>query len=184
MALRALAPGTTIELAASPASEVTASTASGSAPESEPSSSQGPIVHVTGEVVAPGLYELPPGARVADAIAAAGGMTIQADEAALNLAAPAVDGTQIYVLALGEAAPAGAPAPASGTGEGSGSGLINLNTADAAALQELPGIGPALAQRIIDFRQTNGPFASVADLDAVSGIGPTILANIDGLATV
>ena len=90
------------------------------------------------------------------------------------------DGSQIYVVRTGESPPAGATVDT----PAAGSGLVNLNTADAAALETLPGIGPALAERIIAYRESNGPFASVADLDAVSGIGPAILGQIEGEATV
>jgi competence protein ComEA len=121
------------------------------------------FVHVVGQVRSPGLYELPAGSRVVDAIAAAGGFTAAADQAALNLAQVVEDGQQIVVAKRG-AAPA-----ASGAGAG---GMVDINTADATALETLSGIGPALAQRILDYRTAHGGFATVADLQKVPGIGP------------
>lgn len=185
VALRAAMPGTTIELgtSATAATAPTTATAATVAEPAPPPEQAGAdlVVHVTGAVVNPGVAELPPGARVADAVAAAGGMTEDADESALNLAALVVDGTQVYVPRIGEGPPPIAAAPSGAAQE---SGLVNLNTADAAGLATLPGIGPALADRIITYRETHGPFGTVADLDAVSGIGPSILAQIDGKATV
>jgi len=121
------------------------------------------FVHVLGHVARPGLYELQNGDRVVDAIAAAGGMTAEADPAGVNLARLVSDGEQLVVPAVGEAT-AAAPGVAS-------DGRIDLNTADAAALDTLPRIGPAIAQRIIEWREANGPIGSVDDLLAVSGIG-------------
>lgn len=137
-------------------------------------------VHVLGDVVKPGLYVLDDGARVAEALAAAGGTLPTADLAAVNLARPVTDGEQILVPAVGAAPPAGAgPGGSSVSGAGGAAGgLIDLNTADAAALEELPRIGPALAQRIIDWRTANGRFTSVDDLLGVSGIGEKMLAGI------
>lgn len=139
------------------------------------------VVHVAGAVARPGVTELPAGARVTDAIEAAGGATEGADLDALNLAAPVVDGQQVYVPEQGEAAP---PSPAA-TPAGSGAtGMVNLNTADASTLESLPGIGPALAQRIIDHRSEHGPFPSVEALTDVAGIGPAILDQLRDLVTV
>lgn len=171
VAVRAIAPGTSVAVelpAAAPTAVVQ------DVPTSEPLT----VVHVTGAVESPGLYELPAGARVADAIAAAGGMGADAEESALNLAAPVGDGTQIYVPIIGESPPAAAAgSPAAG-------GLVNINSAGSAELESLPGIGPALAGRIIAHREANGPFSAVEDLDAVSGIGPAILSQLAELATV
>lgn len=153
-------------------------------------------VHVAGEVAEPGLVELPAGARVQDALQAAGGPTEEAAVDRLNLAAPAVDGSQILVPGPesdpgvenggGGAAAAGTPAAAGtgvgGTGSG-GPGGVNVNTADSATLEQLPGIGPALAGRIIDHREQVGPFGSLEDLDAVSGIGPAMMEQLDGLVS-
>lgn len=122
------------------------------------------FVHVLGQVANPGLYELRDGDRVVDAISAAGGFGPTADPAGVNLARLLTDGEQLAVPAVGEAPAAAAPGVAS-------DGRIDLNTADVAALDTLPRIGPAMAQRIIDWRETNGPLSSVDDLLAVSGIG-------------
>lgn len=121
------------------------------------------FVHVLGQVARPGLYELREGDRVIDAIAAAGGTTPEADPAAVNLARLLSDGEQLAVPAVGET-----PAAASGVAS---DGRVDLNTADAATLATLPRIGPAMAQRIIDWREANGPITSVDELLAVSGIG-------------
>ncbi|MGN8025582.1 ComEA family DNA-binding protein [Microbacterium sp. 22242] len=146
-------------------------------------------VHVLGQVAHPGLYVLDDGARVAEALAAAGGTLPDADPGAVNLARPLVDGEQILVPATG-AAPAGGSPGAGGAGGsstgGSGppGGLVDLNTADLAALDTLPRIGPALAQRIIDWRTANGRFTSVDDLLGVPGIGDKMLASIRDLVRV
>ena len=140
-------------------------------------------VHVSGAVTAPGLYRLDEGARVVDAVAAAGGFTDTADQAAVNLARIVTDGEQLHVPVIGEAPP---PAPLSSTG-GSATvrgGKVNLNSADLAALDTLPRIGPAMAQRIIDWRDQNGRFTSVDDLLAVPGIGDKMLAALRELVTV
>ncbi|WP_313813794.1 ComEA family DNA-binding protein [Glutamicibacter sp.] len=150
------------------------------AEESDPGRSATPAaltVHVVGAVKKPGVYQLAAGSRIVDAIAAAGGMTKRAVPERLNLAALLVDGQQVVLPGATATGGQGADAASESSG-----GKVSLNTADADALQELPGIGPSLAQRIIDFRTKNGPFTSVADLDAVSGIGPSILANLEGLA--
>ena len=122
------------------------------------------FVHVLGQVARPGLYELRAGDRVIDAVAAAGGLSDAADPAGVNLARLLSDGEQFTVPAIGET-PVGAPAGVAADGR------VDLNTADAATLDTLPRIGPAMAQRIIDHREANGPFVSVDDLLAVSGIG-------------
>jgi competence protein ComEA len=145
------------------------------------------VVAVVGQVVSPGLVTLPSGSRVADAIAAAGGLLPEADPAAVNLAAPVADGEQVAV-GLSAAVPAGG-GPAGGTGDsgtgGSGSGgLVDLNTAGVAELDALPGIGPVLAQRIVDHRSRQGPFRSVEELDDVPGIGPATAAELAELVTV
>jgi competence protein ComEA len=149
------------------------------------------IVHVAGEVHEPGLVELPAGSRVADALRAAGGPTSRAELDLLNLAAPAVDASQILVPgpdtpeaagAAPEAAASAQPGIAGAGGPGS-AGTVNVNTADAAALEQLPGIGPALAGRIVEHREQVGPYGSLADLDAVSGIGPAMMERLDGLVS-
>ncbi|UTX51865.1 helix-hairpin-helix domain-containing protein [Leucobacter aridicollis] len=143
------------------------------------------VVHVVGEVVNPGVLELDPGSRVLDAITAAGGPTESAALAALNLAREVSDGEQIVILdaetaaegAGGSLALPGTGAPTGGAagGEGAVEGRVNVNTAGAEGLTELPGIGPAIAQRIIDWREANGRFADVDQLLEVSGIGSKTL---------
>lgn len=140
-------------------------------------------VDVDGAVVRPGVYRLKDGARVSQAIDAAGGLTTEADVAGLNRASKVTDGQKIYVPTVGEqqaaAAVGGAESSAATTpGVGSSSGLVNINTASAAELQTLSGIGPSMAQSIIDERTKNGAFASVDDLMRVSGIGEKKLAKI------
>lgn len=133
-------------------------------------------VHVSGAVAAPGLYVLDASARVVDAIAAAGGLAPEADVSAVNLARPLSDGEQLAVPLPGAVGPA-PPQPA-------GDGRINLNTADLTALDTLPRIGSAMAQRIIDWRDANGRFTSVEDLLAVPGIGDKMLESLRDLVTV
>ena len=144
--------------------------------------SGGVVVHVVGQVVTPGLVTVAADARVADALDAAGGATAEADLAALNLARTVTDGEQIVVPRPGEAVPdAGSAPPAAGT---SADGTVDLNTADAAALDALPGIGPVLAERIVAWREENGPFTTVDELGEVSGIGPAVLADVRDLVRV
>ena len=134
------------------------------------------FVHVLGQVARPGLYQLSEGDRAVDAVAAAGGFTESADPGGINLARLLSDGEQLVVPAVGEV-------PAASAVGGSGSGKINLNLADAATLDTLPRIGPAMAQRIIDWRTANGRFSSVDDLLAVAGIGQKTLDGIRDLVT-
>jgi competence protein ComEA len=158
------------------------------------SSRQTLVVHVVGAVRRPGLLRLRDGARVADAVARAGGATRGADLAALNLAAPVVDGVQILVPSRAPAVvgPTGAsPESDAGTGDStldgvSSAGLgrkLSLATATAVELDELPGVGPVTAQKILDYRTEHGPFRSVDDLDAVPGIGPTRIEQLRDLVT-
>jgi competence protein ComEA len=135
------------------------------------------VVAVVGLVGRPGLVTVPAGSRVADAVEAAGGFLPGIDPAAVNLAAVVSDGQQI---AVGVPAAGGGPAPA---GEAAG-GPVNLNTATAQDLDALPGIGPVLAQRIVDHRSQQGPFRSVEQLDDVPGIGPAIATELAELVTV
>jgi len=144
-------------------------------------------VHVSGAVRRPGLYRMKSGARVVDAVAAAGGFTRKADSAGVNLARPVTDGEQLHIAAEGDAA----ESPSAGRdGAGGGSagapshGLVNLNTADSGALETLPRIGPALASRIIAWREQNGRFTSVDDLLAVPGIGAKLLEGLRDAVTV
>jgi competence protein ComEA len=113
-----------------------------------------------------------------DAVFAAGGFTKGADQASINLARPLNDGEQILVASLSNES-AGSSASAS-----TSSKLVNLNRADASALDSLPGIGPTLAQRIMDYRQANGGFRSINDLGKVAGIGPSLLAKLQNLVTL
>ncbi len=146
------------------------------------------VVHVTGAVLRPDVYTLPERSRLKDAVQAAGGLRPDADQAGLNLAAPLRDGQRVHIPALGEAPlpaafEAQAPVAIGGAPE-VGQSLLNINTASAAQLEALPGIGAVLAQRIVDDRRANGPYASVDDLERVRGIGPALLANLRPLVTV
>jgi competence protein ComEA len=134
------------------------------------------VVHVVGAVRRPGLYRLEDGARIADALRRAGGATRKADLSLVNLAAPISDGTQIVVPKRVPAAPAGA-SPAD-PGAAPAAGPIHLNTATVEQLDELPGIGPVTAQKIVDYREQHGAFSSVDDLDAIPGIGPARLEQL------
>lgn len=139
-------------------------------------------VHVAGAVAAPGLYVLPTGARVVDAIAAAGGFADDADPGAVNLARTVDDGEQLHVPRAGEAVAPEIGAPAAGSPQEGA--LVDLNTADAAHLETLPRIGPAMAERIIAWRDDNGGFTTVEDLLAVPGIGDKMLESLRDLVTV
>lgn len=132
-------------------------------------------VHILGQVANPGLYALRDGDRAVDIVAAAGGFTADADPAGLNLARFLSDGEQIVVPAVGEVVAAG-PVAADGT--------VNLNTADSAALETLPRIGPALAARILSWRDENGRFSAVEDLLDVPGIGDATFEGLRDLVTV
>jgi competence protein ComEA len=133
-------------------------------------------VHVSGAVQRPGVYELSPGSIVEQAIQAAGGSLPSADLESLNLAAALEDGQQVVVPLPGEDPPP--------TGQNGGGELIRINTATAAELEELPGIGPVLARNIVEHRQAHGPFATPEDLLNVSGIGPSTLESIRELILV
>jgi competence protein ComEA len=132
-------------------------------------------VHVVGEVKSPGMYQLPIGARLVDAVFAAGGLTEEADNSSVNLARELTDGEQIIVFSTSQ------EGQAAGT---TASGLVSLNRAGDKELEELPGIGPALAGRIIAWREANGGFKSVQDLLKVSGIGENLLAGVIDLVTL
>ena len=148
------------------------------------------VVHVVGAVRRPGLYRLREGARVADAVARAGGATGAAELAALNLAAPLVDGVQVLVPSR-SASPAGVESAESDSVPGAAVGRTSagvgvkpsLSSATAEQLDELPGVGPVTAQKILDYRTEHGPFRSVDDLDAVPGIGPVRIEQLRDLVT-
>lgn len=156
------------------------------------------VVDVDGAVAHPGLYKLPPDSRVQAALAAAGGLSPQADAHRINRAAKLHDGQKLYVLSQGESTPPQAASSGQGcegqactSTEGGvagsdpeGQGLVNINTANATQLTQLPGVGPAIAQKIIDYRTANGPFTSVDDLTKVPGIGAAKLAQIKSHARV
>ena len=157
-----------------PAPIPAATTAADGAGGVAPAAAEPLIVHVTGAVRRPGVYQLAEGTRIVDAIAKAGGVTAKADAVTVNLAALLIDGQQIVVP---EAfAPGAGAAP---TGEGPVvSGVVHLNSADVVALDALPGVGPTTAQRIVEWRTQNGGFRTVDDLEQVPGIGP---AKLDAL---
>jgi competence protein ComEA len=152
-----------------------------------PPAPQALVVHVSGAVLQPGLYSLPPGSRVNDAIQAAGGLTPGASQSGLNLAAPLQDGQLIRVLnsTVGSADvsqdsqnnPAGSVSMAAGY-------PININTAGQEELESLPGIGPVLAQRIIKYRNAYGLFQTVEDINVIYGLSPETYAMIKDLITV
>jgi competence protein ComEA len=160
---------------ASPARSVAAAAGS-------PSPAGGPVVDVVGKVRRPGVYRLGFGARLQDAVTAAGGMLPGVDRASVNLARRLTDGEQVLI-----GLPPAAGPPAAGTGSGTGTPgtaePVDLNTATAAQLDGLPGVGPVLAQRIVDWRTEHGRFGTVDDLSKVSGIGDAKLADLRPLVT-
>jgi competence protein ComEA len=132
-------------------------------------------VHIVGEVSSPGMYQLPLGARLVDAVFAAGGLTEEADNSSVNLARELSDGEQVVVYKIGDVAE---------TGGSTASGLVSINRATAEQLEELPGIGPALSARIIAYRDANGGFKTKEDLLNVSGIGDSIYSGFVDLITL
>jgi competence protein ComEA len=132
-------------------------------------------VHIVGEVVTPGIYQLPLGARLVDAVFAAGGLTEFADNSSVNLARELSDGEQVFVSSVNE------QSETLGTSSG---GLISINRASDKELEELPGIGPALSARIIAWREANGGFKSIEDLLKVSGIGENLLSGLKDSVTL
>jgi len=145
-------------------------------------------VHVAGAVVRPGVYSLDENSRVEDAVDAAGGFVVEADKNALNLAARLEDGQRLDIPYVAGFIPdessgfvvitEGTPSPLLGEE------LVNINTASIAELDKLPGIGPTIAQRILDYRNENGPFASINDIINVPGIGSATFGEIENLITV
>jgi len=161
-----------------PAADAASSDSGGAAPGSHAGSGSARllVVDVAGAVRRPGLYRLPQGARVADAVARAGGLTRHADSTLINLAAPLADGEQVLVSAQGGGVGAAA------AGGASPSAPVHLNSADAEVLDGLPGVGPVTAEKIVTYRQQHGPFTSLDGLDAIPGIGPARIASLKGLA--
>jgi len=170
----------------------------------EPKPPERICVHVAGKVNKPGVYDLEPGSRVMDAIKAAGGAVGNADLESINLAEKLSDGQQVYIAPKGQIPPPkvsvvrGGTSPARSAVSGEaisrssgpkkltrpGEGTVNINTAGFEELQRLPGIGPAMAQRIIDYRTEHGRFQSVEELDEVKGIGPAKLAKMRPFVTL
>jgi competence protein ComEA len=150
------------------------------------------LVHVTGAVLNPDVYSLPEGSRVGQAIDAAGGTYKDADLSGLNLAAPLQDGERVHIpfqrptqSPFDEVTPGGSePSAQNETPIPASPGLININTATLSELDTLPGIGEIKAQSIIDYRNANGPFESIEDILAVTGIGPVTFDGIKQLITV
>ncbi len=184
--------------AMSPASAVASAAGTGASTGAAISAAAGTllVVHVAGAVFTPGVFSLPAGSRVFQAVDAAGGALPTAELAALNLAAELSDGTQVFIPTVEQAAAPGtnlaAPAsPGAGAGDagagsagtgGAGTGKpVNLNEASAQQLEALPGLGPVLAERIVKWRTEHGAFASVDGLQAVPGIGAKLLAGLSGL---
>jgi len=139
------------------------------APQASPSASpEMVVVDVIGAVQAPGVYALPVGARTIAAVEAAGGLAPTADRERINLAAPVQDGAQVRVPDVGD----NADAPSAALPGGEAASLININTADAGVLEALPGVGPATAAAIVQYRDEHGPFSSIDDLENVPRLGP------------
>jgi competence protein ComEA len=167
-----------------------ATTSTSSAPEDEPSVSVAPardgsvVVHVVGAVRHAGVYKLRLGQRVQDAISRAGGATARADTQAINLAAKVADGQQVVVPRRGARAAAAGAAVAPGAASTAPAAPVNLNSATAEQLDTLDGVGPATAQKILEYRTQHGGFSSVDDLDQIAGIGPKKLAALKPQVTV
>lgn len=164
-----------------------------------PTATPGPLrVFVNGAVAIPAVYELAPDAILQQAIEQAGGFTAEADTAVVNLALPLQDGMQIYVPTLDETAEQvqaiiSSPSVrtegieldlADDTAVTTNGGIVNINTADVAQLDTLPGIGPSTAEKIVEYRNSNGPFATIDEIMSVSGIGPAKFEQIQAFITV
>ena len=162
-------------------------------PAAKPDRAEAPepwIVYVTGGVRTPGVYQVPPGARVYLAVEMAGGFSAEGDREAINLAELLSDGRHLHVPRRGEpplprsVPPSSTSAPRAAVGGAAGAALIDVNRAGAAELETLPGIGPKLSQALVDDREAKGPFRSVDDLKRVRGIGDSKLEAIRPLITV
>ncbi len=155
-----------------------------------PAPTEAPVtVHIIGAVPRPGLYEFAEGARVQDAIDAAGGILTEANVDAINLAALLEDGQQLDIpytdgIAATEVTTVDLPSSTVVPTSASDADLVNINTATLEELDTLPGIGPTTAQKIIDYRTVNGPFATIEDIMSVSGIGVSTFENIKASITV
>ncbi|CAN5510876.1 hypothetical protein BH10ACT3_BH10ACT3_01320 [soil metagenome] len=190
------ATATTVAPGSTGVGGATTTVAGGSVPSGGAVDPAAPVfVPVAGAVAAPGVVQLPGGSRVVDAVAAAGGLRSDADPDRVNLAAPLIDGSRIVVPAIGQDPPAEVPvegaAPATGTGSSGATGAtltpsapVDLNTATIEQLDELPGVGPATAQAIVSFRESEGRFTSVDALLDVRGIGDAKLEALRDLVTV
>ncbi len=163
-------------------------------PTPEPTATPGPIkVFVNGAVMIENTYTLPPDSRVEAAIEAAGGFAPEANRTVINLAQPLNDGMQVYVPTLTEEPGEPPPivvAPRSGGNDiildtaTTNDGIININTADAIALESLPGVGPSTAEKILEYREANGSFATIEDIMQVPGIGEGKFAEMQSFITV
>lgn len=192
-ATTAAGPVPAVTTGTDPAVEPAAGAAQGAA-TGPPAAGSLVVVHVVGAVGAPGLVTLPVGARVGDALAAAGGAGLDADLARVNLARLVVDGEQVVVPRPGEdvavapqapMSPAGPGAPDAAAGAGGPApGPLDLNAATLEQLDALPGLGPVLAQRVLDFRTEHGGFTTVDELREVSGIGDAVMADLEPLVRV
>ena len=177
-------PGVDLDPAArgSPSTAAAAGSPSSAGPGTASAGATGiVVVDVVGQVGRPGLVSLPAGSRVADAITAAGGATPEADVSLLNQARLVIDGEQIRVPRPGEVIAAAPGAAGGGAAGGAGGGvgaLVSLNSGDLATLDGLPGVGPVLAQRILDWRSEHGRFTSVDELGEVSGIGDKLMSQL------
>lgn len=154
-----------------------------------PTATLAPIqVYVTGAVAKPDVYILPPDSRVKQAVEAAGGFTPEADTVAINLAQPLIDGLQINIPFVGDEINGPGtiitPGLPEDSGNVSGDHLININTATLGELDTLPNIGPITAQKIIDYRESNGPFAAIEAIKEIDGIGDGMFAKLRDLITV
>jgi competence protein ComEA len=178
VAWRHASAGSPAPLRVAPVVPVTPGRAASSASLASPGAASRPlVVDVVGAVRRPGLVRLAEGSRVADAVARAGGLRRGAERAGVNFAAPVSDGQQVIVPLRGVAVAAGAGAGAAPAS----AGPVSLSSATAEQLDTLPGVGPVTAEKIVTYRQQHGAFRSVDELDAISGIGPSRIADLRGL---